>query len=994
LPVQVLPSPSSRHFGGMNAAFTRVLLIGTILLAGLTPALAQGKTFSVVDFGAKGDGVTDDTIAIRQAMAAAADWADANTPEVATIYFPAGTYAVAPRETDPGWSKNKPATFEVPTDNLAFIGDGPTQSIISVYTLGLADPNTNWTVIDAAAGYFKIKRGSAFKFPSYSTVRNIRFEGLRITGNCEATGNPAVGGTFRRLSSKDNLLSHYSGNSKKGDVLKAHGLSDGTLLRFGSNENQPAEIISQKAYYVVNATEMTFQVAETPGGAPIAISDSVDSAHHRFNVTDGDGWNMGHSAMDLGAQPFEGLVIENCHLDRWRGEIIHAGGDLAKTIIIRNSLVEHCNASMISVPSLILEDSTVRFGYNGIENYARQEWHTAEVRRCTFEASPDRRYAEGNAMVFLGSPSTNAVFEDNTIINWYRGIYLAEVASNINIWRNDIKDVKTSIFIGRLRLYNDPWTGFDNINIQDNDFRTTRGADQAIMVQYGQDVSNRNLTIHGNTLHMPEDSGRWGRLIYDVSGSSMANREGYRIYNNQLLGNTMGANFNGSIRALWSGNTRGELWVAGSRVRAFDYTWKEGEIEEVQFDSDQFSLENNTSTEFVPATLAPFVRGKYPEGYLVELISPRTNSWYLVADPEWNHFTSNVYVTKDNPVWLIVGADGKFDLLNKPEPFVPSVPEAFNPEMGLEAAELSWEPVAGATSYEVQIAPMGEAFTADSLLLTVDASQTSVVLDGIENGTYSMRIRAENEGLYSDWSTAVEFEYAAEEVLTPVHFWSFDFTENGAFPDFGLNPLPIESGEVVGTMGIGSTNTGIRFWGDHKGLRVPDSETINDGTQSTYTVSIWVRPDAASLSNTSVIYEQGGYWRGLNLLLDRGFVQANGWNRPANESDWQGTTLKGGRLNQGEWNHIALVLNAGESVTDASFEVYVNGSLADSGAGSQLWTQGDDNGIGQVQGTTVYLGRQVRQLNPLQAELDDLTIWQEALTTDEIHQLILSSVDH
>ena len=57
---------------------------------------------------------SDDTVAIRQAMAAAADWADANTPEVATIYFPAGTYAVAPRETDPGWSKNKPATFQHP----------------------------------------------------------------------------------------------------------------------------------------------------------------------------------------------------------------------------------------------------------------------------------------------------------------------------------------------------------------------------------------------------------------------------------------------------------------------------------------------------------------------------------------------------------------------------------------------------------------------------------------------------------------------------------------------------------------------------------------------------------------------------------------------------------------------------------------------------------------------------------------------------------------
>ena len=67
-------------------------------------------TVSVKDFGAVGDGVTDDTAAIQAAYAA--------MPSRSSLYFPSGTYRTTAQLTFAG--AKRPALF----------GDGPEQSII------------------------------------------------------------------------------------------------------------------------------------------------------------------------------------------------------------------------------------------------------------------------------------------------------------------------------------------------------------------------------------------------------------------------------------------------------------------------------------------------------------------------------------------------------------------------------------------------------------------------------------------------------------------------------------------------------------------------------------------------------------------------------------------------------------------------------------------------------------------------------------------------
>jgi hypothetical protein len=90
---------------------------------GAAPATSQVPMFNVRDFGAEGDGVTDDRAAIQAALIAARDAGGG------TVYLPKGTYVVATR------SPSEVSTYKGSVrvySGTTLMGEGPLRSIIKV----------------------------------------------------------------------------------------------------------------------------------------------------------------------------------------------------------------------------------------------------------------------------------------------------------------------------------------------------------------------------------------------------------------------------------------------------------------------------------------------------------------------------------------------------------------------------------------------------------------------------------------------------------------------------------------------------------------------------------------------------------------------------------------------------------------------------------------------------------------------------------------------
>ena len=151
-------------------------------------AMPKYPVFDVSKYGAKGDGKSDDTVAIRSAIAAAIE-----AGQGGIIFFPAGTYAVCPQADDRPIGFFRPIFTLSGQQNLVFLGAGSGRSILKGYCAGLADPAKKWIV--NSDGYFKISRFGMFEFGgSTRPASGLQFRSLVIDGSLPYTGNSTVGG--------------------------------------------------------------------------------------------------------------------------------------------------------------------------------------------------------------------------------------------------------------------------------------------------------------------------------------------------------------------------------------------------------------------------------------------------------------------------------------------------------------------------------------------------------------------------------------------------------------------------------------------------------------------------------------------------------------------------------------------------------------------------------------------------------------------------------
>lgn len=524
--------------------------------------------YNVRTFGAKGDATTDDTLAIRAALAAA------EKAGGGTVYFPPGTYLVSPQPGDANWpvlsdpnyfSKSvHQAIFYVTSSNIQFKGDGAGVSTISVKTLDPttgktgADPNTTWSVVPVPNSSQKLVfRGGAFRLGNaQQDLTNISFTGLRITGNTLATTDATVGGT----------------------------------------------------------------------------------------PSTGTGWDMSHKAIAIDSpRPVE-LTIDGCQLDRWRGEIVFAGGTVPSKVTIRNTTIEECNGSAVATSAwTTIDNSTIRNCYNGTENFCLAKGQGLVVRNTKFETTRPGNWVHG--IVYEGGKGVGASMAVTgcSFQGFHRGIYLAGGAENVTVSDSSFKDELSGILVGAV----EDKKIFANLNFANNSFALPNGT-AILLNSYRTPTSN--VTIQGNTVA--------AKLF--LSDTSRV-RSGLLVKNNKISAST--------IYAIEADGVQPGLWTGNQYVYS-DALWRH-----FRAITDRTDVKAGTAT-ITPTREAYGVQllgggdvklnlsltPKYPAGYSVTLLRyGDTRGTMRIMPASWNTLTAPLTVTTSG-VTLRRRSDGKFEL--------------------------------------------------------------------------------------------------------------------------------------------------------------------------------------------------------------------------------------------------------------------------------------------------------------------------------------------
>lgn len=156
-------------------------------------------------------------------------------------------------------------------------------------------------------------------------------------------------------------------------------------------------------------------------------------------------------------------------------------------------------------------------------------------------------------------------------------------------------------------------------------------------------------------------------------------------------------------------------------------------------------------------------------------------------------------------------------------------------------------------------------------------------------------------------------------------------------------------------VGDATTDGALTLDGQGDYFKVGNSSDLSIGDFPQKTISMWFKVD--NTDGVQMIYEQGGHIRGLNVYLDGDTLYAGGWNRPGSESGWKGNWITQDGIVAGEWNHVALTLDAND-VSEADKSLTTRWIHVNSGGELRVGSEDDryDDGTFTLNltGTDVY----------------------------------------
>lgn len=320
----------------------------------LAISAGDDSLFNVMDYGAVGDGVHDDTPAARDALAAAI----ASSASSVTIYWPTPpvSYSVCRQPGDPVWNgtqTNWPKIFNVQANNktIRFLGDGEATTVVNCFMEGLTDPVTNW--VNTGDVYVKIARFTGLDVTG--TNLTVIFEDITFDGQAGYTGVFTVGGSTVTGDGWD--ITHKC-------VRITNGSNIHVILRGGATmRNWRGEIIWGGNHNSL----VTLEPGATLTGSN-ASALSVTNCNVDQSTIGGAGDLLVYNGVENFAFDDEATIITNSFIRATTNGIVPVGLDESFCTITGNTF-QNCNNAILASEglwNLLLDDNDFNSCANGV----------------------------------------------------------------------------------------------------------------------------------------------------------------------------------------------------------------------------------------------------------------------------------------------------------------------------------------------------------------------------------------------------------------------------------------------------------------------------------------------------------------------------------------------------------------------------------------------------------------------------------------------------
>jgi len=222
--------------------------------------------------------------------------------------------------------------------------------------------------------------------------------------------------------------------------------------------------------------------------------------------------------------------------------------------------------------------------------------------------------------------------------------------------------------------------------------------------------------------------------------------------------------------------------------------------------------------------------------------------------------------------------------------------------------------------------------------------------------------------------------------VTDGHVYLFD-NVGGNLPDDSGNS---NAGNLIGNPQVanGLKGNALQFNGTSDGVHLPDSAMIgNTGTHQDRTVIAIFNCADVTKSDKQVVFEEGGYTRGLAIYVHDGLAYGAGWNKGGDYNpEWSPGAFISAPIGSNEWHAVAIVIRGGGAgQEDDKFEMWMDGVLIGKGPGGELRGHSNDNAVGYAKENVVFHdGNGSADGHYFEGMVDEIWILNTALTEAEL----------